>query len=104
MKITNKTKTVLIAAVMVIAAFGGTWLLTAPSRERQAIESGQEALLQHVLAEIAENSDTPQMLDYFFEPLPDVSDVLNIPQTHLHDEELAAVYEPFDKLHTPFSS
>ena len=100
MNITNKTKTVLIAAIMLIAAFGGTWLLTAPSRERKAIESGQEALLQYILAEIAEiaeNSDTPQMLDYFFEPLPYVLDVQNTPQTYWHDEEMTAVYEPFEE-------
>jgi len=62
-------KTVILAAVMVLTAACGIWLLRAPSREQQAVADEQEALMQEILSEIYENAYTPLM--YWHEPLYD---------------------------------
>ena len=60
-------KTAILAAVMVLTAACGVWLLRAPNREQQAVADEQEALIQEILSEIYENAYTPLM--YWHEPL-----------------------------------
>jgi len=66
-----RKKTAILAAVIVLTAVCGMWLLRAPSREQQAIITTQEALMQDILSGISENSIIP--LVYYHEALPDVS-------------------------------
>ena len=52
----RNTKIFLLVAVVLTTAICGIWLLSAPSRERQAVEDSQEALLQEILQGIYENN------------------------------------------------
>jgi sortase A len=50
----RKKKIIILAAVAIVAAVCGYWLLTAPSRERAYVESAQEAMMEDLMRDIRE--------------------------------------------------
>lgn len=98
--ITNK-KAALLAAVILLTAACGIWLLRSPSRERQAVMDGQEALMQDILSGINGNAYAP-LLDYPVappdaEPLTAGPHIIEPPEAtsltvELYEDE--ALYEP----------
>jgi len=104
MKVITNKKTVLLVAVMILTAACGTWLLLSPSLERQALESGQDALMQEILAEISGNENSFIPLVYRYESMPSLiietayhtheTEPLEVEYENEQQYEYQALYEP----------
>ena len=103
MKVITNKKTVLLVAVIILTATCGTWLLLSPSRERQTLESSQDALMQEILAEISLSHESDLIhLVYHYEPIsqPPIETVTHNYETesleveYEHQDEYQALYEP----------
>jgi len=66
----RNTKILILTAAAILAAVCGVWMLQSPSRERQAVYDGQEALLYEIMQDIIAETDENGLayLDCYAEP------------------------------------
>jgi sortase A len=80
----RKLKIIILTAAALIAAVCAVWLLTAPSREREYVESAQDALIEEIMRDINGAEDMPEGIEGFSE-LPEIEETQRTEETTATD-------------------